>query len=331
MASITKYKDGYRAQVSVKGARDSAVFRTQREAKAWAAAKELELRKASSRPEGEKHTLGEAMTRYAGEVSPTKRGERWEKIRIRAMLDDAHLPTSSPIGRVTPDDLGQWRNERSKQVAPATVLREIALLSVILETARREWRWIASNPIKDIRKPTKPDHRDVLLTREQIKGVLRALGYRRGPCLNVSHAVALAFMVALRTGMRAGELCGLTWDRINDDYCILPVTKTKPREVPLTPKAMRLIQSMRGFDPKLVFGVKAQTLDALFRRARERAGLSGFTFHDSRHYAATQLAQRVHILDLCKAFGWSNINQAQVYYNPSASDIAGRMSNPVRQ
>lgn len=31
------------------------------------------------------------------------------------------------------------------------------------------------------------------------------------------------------------------------------------------------------------------------------------------------------LLDLCKMFGWSNINQALTYYNPSAADIARRI------
>jgi integrase len=135
----------------------------------------------------------------------------------------------------------------------------------------------------------------------------------------------VAFLVALRTGMRAGELCGLTWDRVREDFCVLPVTKTRPRHVPLTQKALRLIEQMRGFDDSLVFGLKSQTLDALFRKYRARAGLSGFTFHDARHTAATWLALKLDVMDLCKAFGWSNPKQAMAYYNPTASDIARRM------
>lgn len=131
--------------------------------------------------------------------------------------------------------------------------------------------------------------------------------------------------------MRAGELCGLTWSRVFDDYCSTPhktgATKESLRHVPLTPKAIRTINKMRGFDPVLVFGLRSQTLDTLFRRYRDRAGISGVTFHDSRHTAATWLAQKINVLDLCKVFGWSNTKQALVYYNPTASDIAKRMSS----
>lgn len=58
---------------------------------------------------------------------------------------------------------------------------------------------------------------------------------------------------------------------------------------------------------------------------RDRAGLSGFVFHDTRHTAATWMAQKLHVLELCKVFGWKNPAQAMTYYNPKASDIATRM------
>lgn len=334
MPSITKYPKGYRAQVYVAGVRDSATFRTKREAEGWAAARETELRASARKPPGDRHTLGEALRKYSAEVSPTKRGCRWEQIRLEAFERD--LPIGEPVGNITPEMLGAWRDARLGRVSAGSVLREFGLLSAVLETARREWRWIETNPARDVRKPRAPDHRNVTITRGQVKKLVRAMGYKRSaPARTVSQAAAVAFLVALRTGMRAGELCGLTWDRVRDGYCVLTVTKTRPRDVPLTPKALRLIEQMRGFDTQLVFGLKSQTLDALFRRYRDRAGLAGFTFHDSRHTAATWIAARMvsaglpaqqAVLDLCKMFGWSNVSQALVYYNPSAADIAKRIS-----
>jgi integrase len=126
----------------------------------------------------------------------------------------------------------------------------------------------------------------------------------------------------MRTGMRAGELAGLTWDRVFDDYCFLPVTKTKKRNVPLTRKALRLIAKMRNYETESVFGLTSQTLDANFRKYRDRAELSGFTFHDTRHTAATMLSRKLDVLDLCKTFGWTNPKMAMTYYNPTASSIA---------
>jgi integrase len=83
---------------------------------------------------------------------------------------------------------------------------------------------------------------------------------------------------------------------------------------------------MRGFHDVLVFGVEAASLDTLFRRHRAKAELDGFTFHDTRHTAATRMAQVLHVLDLCKAFGWTDTKRALTYYNPTGSDIAARLN-----
>lgn len=329
VASIQKTAGGYRAQVAVRGQRDSRIFRTKREADAWAAVREVELRALADASPGHRHTLAEALRKYAEEVSVKKRGARWEQIRIEAFLRDPVFPVGK-IGEITPEEIGRWRDARLAMVSSGTVIREMGLLSSVLDHARREWRWIDSNPCRDARKPREPDHREVVISRPHIKAMLRAFGHRPGySCRTVAQACARAFLLALRSGMRAGEIAGLTWDRVRDDSCWLPVTKTTPREVPLSRKAMRIIESMRGFDRDLVFGIKSQTLDSMFRRYRDRAGLAGFTFHDSRHTAATWMARRVDVLTLCKVFGWKNPKMAMVYYNPKASDIARLLSAPA--
>ena len=78
-------------------------------------------------------------------------------------------------------------------------------------------------------------------------------------------------------------------------------------------------------DAVSVFGIKAQTLDALFRRHRDRAGIVGVRFHDTRHTAATRLAGKLDVLTLCKVFGWSSPAMAMIYYNPAPGEIARRM------
>ena len=324
MSSILKTSAGYRAQIYVKGIRDSKVFRTRREATAWAGAREEELKGLATKPTNEVKTLADAIERYEIEVSPSRRGHSWEVKRFRAFLRDDILEAKRPLKDITPDALGLWRDARLKATSPGTVLRECGLLGSVLQTAKQEWRWISENPMRDVRKPRLPDHRTTVIAPTHIRKMLRAMQHGK-QVRSITQSVAMCFLVALRTGMRAGELAGLKWVNVRSDYVILPVTKTRPRDVPLTPKAARLIARMKGFDTDSVFGLKVETLDALFRRARTRAGLEGFTFHDSRHTAATWLAPRMDILDLCKMFGWSNPAQAMTYYNPTASQIAARI------
>jgi integrase len=335
MATVERTKNGWRCQVYVDGKRPSKTFRTKREADAWGSTKEIELRTQKTMLPGEKFAFYEAMDRYMEEVSTTKRGERWERIRITALKVDPLLRCNEPISHIKTTHLVDWRNARLKVVKPNTVLREITLLSDIFETARKEWHWIEVNPIRDMSKPSKGKSREVVITAKQIRLMLQTMNYSSGQSVRtMTHAVANCFLLALRTGMRAGELCNLTWTNVHDGWCHLPITKTVSRDVPITPKAKVIIERMRGWDSQSVFGLKAQTLDALFRKYRNKAELEGFTFHDSRHTAATWIVGNMHsnsvpaqqaVFDLCKMFGWKNTDQALVYYNPHARDIAKRI------
>lgn len=323
MASIKPYKDGYRAQVAILGVRDSRTFRTKREATAWASVRESDIRADAKKSPSERHTLCDALRRYAAEVSPKKDGEVKERLRLDTF--ERLLPADLPIGEVTPDILAKWRDDRLKVVKPGSVIRDFSLLSNVFDVARREWQWIAVNPLSDVRRPPTPDHRERVITRREIIGMLRVMRYQSGTVRSVTQAVACCFLLALRTGMRAGEICSLPWSLVFDDYATVD-GKTGVRDVALTPQARRVIEQFRGWDEQAVAGIKTATLDALFRKYRARAGLDGFTFHDSRHTAATWIAQRLPVLDLCKMFGWSNPKMAMVYYNPTASDISKRLS-----
>ena len=331
MASITKVVGGYRAQIYVKGTRDTKTFRTQREANAWGAARETELRSLAKMPLGDKHTLNDALIKFEKEVTPLHLGSREESIRIKAHQADKFLPTKIPLSKLTTDHFIDWRDQRLLTVAGSTVLREIALLNTIIEEARTQWKWLDTNPLTDLRRPRAPKHREVIITRQQIKGVLSAMGYKpRAKVATVSGAVAVAFLLALRIGLREGEIAagdkkamGLRWDNVFADHVhVGSKTEAGERDVPINKKSIRLINKMRGFDPVYVIGVGPKSIDAMFRKYRKRAGLEGFTFHDTRHYAATKLANKVNVLTLCKIFGWTNPKMAMKYYNPSISDIA---------
>lgn len=330
MASIKPHNSGWRAQVAIKGRRTSKIFRTKREADAWANAQELAITQALTRPPSERITLAECMRKYGEEESPKKEGRRWEAIRISAMIRDDDLNTDALLSDINPKLFGDWRNKRLKKVSAGTVIKEFGLLSVILEWARKEKKWISENPMRDVKRPKSPEHRTTTITPLQIRAMLKAMGWKWKPCRSVSQACACAFLLSLRTGMRAGELCGLTWSRVFENYCKTSgKTPAARRDVPFTSKAKRLIDLMRGWDDELVFGIKTATLDALFRKYRKKAGLDGFTFHDSRHTAATWLARKLHILDLCLMFGWANTSHALIYYNASAESIAKQLE-PVR-
>lgn len=321
-------------QIQVAGQRPSGTFDTKAQATAWAARKATELRAVRSGRAGSVKALRDALRRYAEEVSPSKRGERWEVIRLQAFETPAHapLPLGKKLADLTPEDVAMWRDARLSKVAKGTVLRDLTLLASVLEHARREWGWLDVNPAQGVRRPAQPDHRDRVITGLETRKMMRQLGWpTRQPdgvrrVRTVQQAAAVCFVLALMTGMRAGELCGLKPGDVMPDHLKIRSGKTGKRDVPLTPTAVRVLQMLDGWSGDTLLGIKAQTLDAFFRRARDKAGLSGFTFHDTRHSAATRLAQRLHVLDLCKVFGWKSTTRALTYFNPSAGDLARRMA-----
>ena len=122
MASFDVLDSGkIRAFVCVNGRRATKTLLTKREAKAWAAAKEAELHHEDATPLGDRHTLREAFNRYANEVSPKKRGWRWEMVRLEAFMRDAGFPLDEPISGLTARHLAGWRDSRLGHAKRAVV------------------------------------------------------------------------------------------------------------------------------------------------------------------------------------------------------------------
>lgn len=331
MATPKKTAQGtWRVQLEIGGVRDSGTFDTKREADDWNARRSMELRTEGKSGPGTNKTLLDLLRQYGEEVTPKKRGNAKETIRLKAFEDqDAHpLPLKKKAHEVTSDDLGRWRNARLNITRPSSVLRDMGLMSSVFEHAKTEWKWVKHNPMRDVRRPQTNEHRDRVITGVETRKMLRQLGHGE-TVRSMQQAVAAAFLMALGTGMRAGEICALRWVDVRRDFVVLQMTKTGARrEVPLGPMARAVIERMRDWDKELVFGLQVATLDAAFRKARGRAKLKGFTFHDARHTACTHLAQKINVLDLCKMMGWVKTSQALTYYNPKASDIARRIGLP---
>lgn len=332
MAKPVQTKSGkWKIQVQVNGRREAATLPTRKEAELWAARRRLELAATTQGRAGEVYSLGEAFRKYAAEISPGHKGARWEQIRLAAFTRQ-QLPITLPLAQVTPQHIVHWRQQRLTKVGPSSVRREMSLLGSVFTAARREWGWIQNSPMADVRRPPDGPGRKVVLTKMQIKRMLRALGYRRQRPQTMRQVIAHMMLLGLRTGMRSGEMEGLTWDHVYDTYVHLPETKNgRARDVPLSRKARPIIARMHGWDDKRVFPISAQSRDALWRAARDKAGLEGFVFHDLRHTAATWIGRdvgrpgRLSFPQFVAVFGWRDPRMAVRYVNPDATELADLM------
>lgn len=184
-------------------------------------------------------------------------------------------------------------------------------------------------PTRHVRRPKDPESRCRRPGDDEIDRLCLCLGFAEEPVTSRNQCVAVAFLFAIETAMRAGEICALSRDMINGSVARLPASVTKNgtrRDVPLSGRALQL----PGFLPQVelcepVFGLSARSLDALFRKAKARCGIDGLTFHDSRHEAITRLATKLNVLELARMVGHRDLRMLQVYYNESAEAIAKRL------
>jgi integrase len=332
MASFTRQGEGWRAHVYVTGKRKTKVFRTQREAKAWAASIEIALRAEKGRDPAELHTVAEMFREYIAKVSAGKRGKRTEALRLKAFEREFPGLAALTLAEFKTPQLVQWRDARLKKVKPGSVVRDINLIRNVFYTARDEWHWLTHNPFTGFKVPQEgaPRERRVNPWKE-VRPLCRALGYVTGLAPKTkSQEVALAFLVALRSAMRAGEILQL--GRANCDLKKRVATVThkmqhvtgKPRAIPLTRHAVRLLRPVA--ERERFFTIDSASLDALFRKAKSRLRIEGLHFHDSRAEALTRLARRHDVLTLSKISGHTDLRMlSSVYYRESAEDIAARI------
>lgn len=251
-----------------------------------------------------------------------------EQIRLEA-FESHPLPITLPLARVTSKHIKRWTQWRATQVSGSSIRRELTLLSSVFAAAQKDWDWIQTNPTREVRRPPENPSRKTVLTKPQIKAMLRALGYRRARPQTVKQVVAHMMLLSLRTGMRSGEMVGLTWSQVKPTFVQLAETKNgDARNVPLSRKARPIIERMRGCHSERVFPVKSWSRDAIWRKARNDAGVSGIVFHDCRRTAATWIARDVgkpgkpSFTDFVTMFGWRDPKYAMIYVRPSAAEIA---------
>ena len=319
MASITPYRKGWRVQIKLKSGRDSATFRTRREAAQWALQREAELSGARLPDK----SLADALKRYKLEVSPSHKGSRWELLRLDNL---ATYPVARvPVADLSGADIAGWRDARLKEVSPATVAREMTLLRSVLEACRRDWGWLRSNPMADVRRPRTPTSRKRRVTQDEIDRVSLACGLDELRADTMLNRTGLAFLFALETAMRAGEILGMVWPDVAEKSVRLPRTKNGDvRHVPLSPKAREILALLpRGDGP--VFGLHPGTRDALWRRAVAATKIPDLHFHDSRAEAIWRLSKKLDVMELARVIGHRNYNSLQLYYQVSADDLADRL------
>ncbi len=332
MATFRKRNDKWQARVQRSGQSSIAKsFNTKADAIKWARNVESQLDLGMLAPKQSMPRMMSVLVRYLEEVTPTKKGVKQERNRIR-QLQKSKLADMT-VDKITSEVIAQYRDTRLKTVSANTVRIELALISVVFEQCRKEWGFALTNPVRGIRipKPGKPRQRR--LERGEEEALLAACRTSRAYYLH-------SFVVlAIETGMRFGELLGIRWEHINlnSQTIFLPDTKNgHPRTVPLSTRAVETISELpRAINGKL-FNSGYQSIHNAFNLAVTRAQttqpqsntfLKGLRFHDLRHEAVTRLFERgLNPIEVGMVSGHKTLSMLQRYTHLRAEEIVTKLA-----
>ncbi len=169
-----------------------------------------------------------------------------------------------------------------------TVHTELAQLRSALIWAEHE-KWIDRAPWVEL--PQKPEPKNRWLTREEYAALKKGA---------VAPHVKLFIVLALQTAARTEALLQLTWDRTNEAYLDLNVpgrerTRKGRARIPVNEvirEALTEARKVATCDYVIEYGGEpVKSVKKAFKRAVERAGLTGVSPHTLRHTAATWMAQ----------------------------------------
>jgi len=294
-------------------------------------------------------TLSQALSRYLGEISVFKKSSASEQSLVKTWL--ATRLAGLRVDRIRSTDLCEIRDGWLVTHAPSTVVRRLALLSHVFTTLRKDWglAWMA-NPVLLVRRPSVADARDRrLFDRIRLRGVSETECPRNELTwiLRASRSPELSTILtlAVETGMRRSEICGMRRERVDLTRGVVHLPDTKngtSREVPLTPWAKEVLRRFLMGRPLrgAVFSIQPGSVTRAFIRARNRAGrdyremcrrhgrrahpgcFHDLRLHDLRHEALSRLADVFAMHQLAKVGGHKDTRMLLRYYHPRGWELA---------
>ncbi len=281
---------------------------------------------------GRATTLGDLVVLYLREVTekrPNEESRIAETSRLKRFLREERKLCSFAATNLRPEHFEDYRDRRLRQpisrgksrqsdgktVAPSTVRRELTLLKRVLDYRRRQLGLLVNSVnTEDVKWPAICDEHDVRLSNVERYRLLEA-------CDLTGHTWLRAFVeLGFETAARRGSLLRLEWIDVDLERGTALLRGVKNSRSPdkiinhcigLTPRAVAILRMLPRKGER-VFPLSGNAVRLAFNRARDRAGLSHFRFHDTRHERTSSLFEA----------GWSMVQvMAQ-----TALECAGRIA-----
>lgn len=311
-------------------------------------------------------TVGKLLKRYEEEYAKYHRGyEKSEKWRIKSLVerlgskpaitlnkaqtiidyvrDREHL-SPKPMKSAGEGALAKWKAENfekgKERVSRGSVLRELVILSTVIETASTIWdlplKHGDDNAVKIAKKRLllkEPPARDRRLSRKEEICLLNvAAGYGHGKKKRGMYAHLIILFLEL--AKRRGEIGQLRWENVDWEEQEAWVGLTKngyPQRFPLSMPAMEALDALREITGKSTSGrvigdYKNEAMTRAMGRICARAGLEDLRLHDLRRESASRFAARgFSIPEIQLMTGHRGFEVMKRYLQPTPAEVRARM------
>ena len=228
-------------------------------------------------------TLGELLKRYLDIITPSKRGADVERRRLKRLIGDDI--SSYQLDRLSSQAFAKFRDRRLLD-GRRTCQYDLILIRHCIKLAINEWGLtLSSNPIDKVKLPPSSRSRERRLNTGEFERLEKAAHLTQNP-----HIWPIV-VFAIETGMRRGEILGITWECVDFDARTvhLPITKNgSSRDVPLSSKATQILKGQNERQLPCPFPVTDNAFRLAWHRLRSRADLGDLRFHDLRHEAISR-------------------------------------------
>jgi len=230
---------------------------------------------------------------YARDYGKNKKS--WEATDIHYLKRLTPFFGGKFLHEITPQLVQRYQSERRKQKnykkklpTPAYINRELACLKCIFSRAI-EWEYAKENPVKKVKFQKENNERVRFLEKDELIKLL--------DCSDASLRPAL--MLAVNTGMRLNEMQYLKWKEVDFQRGIITLRETKngeTRQVPMNRTVLEILSALPHNDVEAYVFCKKDGSPYNFRspflRARDKAGIKNFRWHDLRHSVASYLVMK---------------------------------------
>ena len=242
---------------------------------------------------------------------PLWKGKAYERTAYRNVEEFISIVGDMDASEVKTITLDKWYEVQGKKVSPVTINRKLVNINQVLQYAH-DREWLGKMPVLKW-NPENNGRIRWLEPHEEAK--MFSLLVQWGET-----EVATFLRILLETGMRRGELLGLTPENVQGRWIRLWKTKTKtPRSVPLTDVALT---SLEGFSGWLI---DINDLRRVWDKLRVEMGLSDdkdFVLHSLRHTKATRMLSKTqNIAMVQKLLGHKKVQTTLRYAHISDDDL----------